>query len=461
LRALRAAIKRHHENESIASRMSTTAAKYRALLWGWAGSISTKLSIALVLGLALVPLARVSTPAATAVVTQRLPDRKAETVHVTKPEPVVTGGLKVSPGSGQLSTAEAEESLLQLAAARRRTKQSKREEPEPKRTASAIATEQTERKSSAIASADPGGKVPIPSGETKSETQETEAPKPDIWSDAEVITALKECVRLLAPISADIEVAPPLKKEECGTPAPVMVRRVGKVEINPPAMVNCAMVASLYSWVDKTLQPIALEVFGSPIARLRNASGYSCRNRNGSAHNSDKLSEHAKANAIDIGGFSTADGRAIDVARFWGPTARDIREAERLAAVRAQERKEPAKEIKAEPAKAVPHRSVSAIATHQEGRPDRGQRRGVAMTELQRSGEDRSATDAKSVPLLSNGGGGGEVKASTTVEATFLRRLHKGACGTFGTVLGPEANEAHRDHFHFDLTPRKRSAFCE
>jgi len=28
-------------------------------------------------------------------------------------------------------------------------------------------------------------------------------------------------------------------------------------------------------------------------------------------------------------------------------------------------------------------------------------------------------------------------------------------------VLGPEANEAHRDHFHFDLAARKRNAFCE
>ena len=51
--------------------------------------------------------------------------------------------------------------------------------------------------------------------------------------------------------------------------------------------------------------------------------------------------------------------------------------------------------------------------------------------------------------------------AKTTVEAGFLRRLHKGACGTFGTVLGPEANEAHRDHFHFDLAARRRNAFCE
>ena len=46
-------------------------------------------------------------------------------------------------------------------------------------------------------------------------------------------------------------------------------------------------------------------------------------------------------------------------------------------------------------------------------------------------------------------------------EATFLRRLHKGACGTFGTVLGPEANEAHRDHFHFDMKSRQHRSVCQ
>ncbi|MFN4288342.1 MAG: extensin family protein [Brevundimonas sp.] len=32
----------------------------------------------------------------------------------------------------------------------------------------------------------------------------------------------------------------------------------------------------------------------------------------------------------------------------------------------------------------------------------------------------------------------------------FLRRLRDGACRIFPTVLGPEYNEAHADHFHFD-----------
>jgi hypothetical protein len=46
-------------------------------------------------------------------------------------------------------------------------------------------------------------------------------------------------------------------------------------------------------------------------------------------------------------------------------------------------------------------------------------------------------------------------------EAAFLRNVHAGACRIFGTVLGPEANEAHRNHLHLDLAPRKRTAFCE
>lgn len=35
-------------------------------------------------------------------------------------------------------------------------------------------------------------------------------------------------------------------------------------------------------------------------------------------------------------------------------------------------------------------------------------------------------------------------------EAAFLREVKTGACRFFDSVLGPEYNAAHRDHFHFD-----------
>ena len=38
----------------------------------------------------------------------------------------------------------------------------------------------------------------------------------------------------------------------------------------------------------------------------------------------------------------------------------------------------------------------------------------------------------------------------TPAEREFLRVVHKSACKRFGTVLGPDYNPAHRDHFHLE-----------
>ncbi len=42
----------------------------------------------------------------------------------------------------------------------------------------------------------------------------------------------------------------------------------------------------------------------------------------------------------------------------------------------------------------------------------------------------------------------------------ILRALHTGACGPFGTVLGPDADRFHRDHFHFDVARHRSGPFC-
>jgi hypothetical protein len=48
----------------------------------------------------------------------------------------------------------------------------------------------------------------------------------------------------------------------------------------------------------------------------------------------------------------------------------------------------------------------------------------------------------------------------TRREGRILRELHRGACGPFGTVLGPESDRFHRDHFHFDVARHRGGAFC-
>lgn len=44
--------------------------------------------------------------------------------------------------------------------------------------------------------------------------------------------------------------------------------------------------------------------------------------------------------------------------------------------------------------------------------------------------------------------------------AQALRQLHAGACGPFGTVLGPESDRYHLDHFHFDTARHGNGPYC-
>lgn len=43
---------------------------------------------------------------------------------------------------------------------------------------------------------------------------------------------------------------------------------------------------------------------------------------------------------------------------------------------------------------------------------------------------------------------------------SVMRRLWRGACGPFGTVLGPDSDVFHRDHFHFDVAEYRSGPFC-
>ncbi|MEM7702231.1 MAG: extensin family protein [Pseudomonadota bacterium] len=51
----------------------------------------------------------------------------------------------------------------------------------------------------------------------------------------------------------------------------------------------------------------------------------------------------------------------------------------------------------------------------------------------------------------------GDWSDGTRAEREFLRVVHRSACKRFGTVLGPEYNRAHEDHFHLEGTGAR---FC-
>ncbi len=59
--------------------------------------------------------------------------------------------------------------------------------------------------------------------------------------------------------------------------------------------------------------------------------------------------------------------------------------------------------------------------------------------------------DGRRIVLKSDWNGG------TAAEREFLRVVHRSACKRFGTVLGPDYNSDHADHFHLEGT---RAKFC-
>ncbi|MGN6500961.1 MAG: extensin-like domain-containing protein [Tsuneonella sp.] len=125
--------------------------------------------------------------------------------------------------------------------------------------------------------------------------------------------------------------------------------------------VACPLANTFAGWARYGVDRAARQILGSPLVRIETMGSYSCRTVAGS----ERLSAHARAEAIDVAAFVLADGRRISVLGDW-----------------------------------------------QDG-------------------------DAR--------------------ERQFLRVVHASACKRFGTVLGPDYNAAHRNHFHVELG---RGSFC-
>jgi hypothetical protein len=85
--------------------------------------------------------------------------------------------------------------------------------------------------------------------------------------------------------------------------------------VAPPAKLACPMVSALDRWVSDGVQPAALHWFNSPVAVIHQIGSYSCRSMNGAGGHG--ISEHAFGNALDVSGFTLADGRKITVKDGW------------------------------------------------------------------------------------------------------------------------------------------------
>lgn len=274
------------------------------------------------------------------------------------------------------------------------------------------------------------------------------------WSAQEMERAQARCAVVLKGLAVvAVPEAPIREGAECGTAAPMKLVSVGKnpqVALSPPPIVTCDMIAALHRWLERDIQPLARQHLGAPVIRLETMSSYSCRNAYNRAGPRGRLSEHGKANALDIGAFVTARGQTAMVVADWGPTARQIA-SEAASHARAARVAAPAQPVAAEPPRPLQAGGTIDIpgitVLFPTPAPDGSSAFGLASPS--RLGGPKPPADA--APSLRPG-----------AKMDFLRGAHGTACRLFYTVLGPEANNAHLNHFHLDMAERiKSTRVCE
>jgi hypothetical protein len=154
-----------------------------------------------------------------------------------------------------------------------------------------------------------------PGGEDKSGGQKpTESEKP-VTDAPPVQPALSAC-RLA--LTESVAIAPSIPSitgpGACGgddlvrLEAVVLPDNKGRVAVKPAAVLRCTMASAIADWIRNDMAPLA-EAQGTRLSDLDNFDSYDCRGRNGVV--GAILSEHGRANALDVRALKLASGGSI------------------------------------------------------------------------------------------------------------------------------------------------------
>lgn len=84
----------------------------------------------------------------------------------------------------------------------------------------------------------------------------------------------------------------------------------GRVAVKPAAVLRCGMATAIANWIRNDMAPLA-QGMSSRLTELDNFDSFECRGRNRVA--GAKLSEHGKANALDVRGLKLANGKMLSL----------------------------------------------------------------------------------------------------------------------------------------------------
>jgi hypothetical protein len=177
------------------------------------------------------------------------------------------------------------------------------------------------------AGAERGPPAPIALPQEFAPPQEAYAAFPEEPIAAAAPAAPSACQVRLAKIAVFQPLPTLVGPGECGAVDAVHLDAVilpdqSKVAVTPAGILRCPMAEELAHWVREDVAPTATKL-GSPLRVLDNFDSYECRGRN--RVRGATLSEHGRADAIDVRLFKLADGRSltltdVNVDKAWRET---------------------------------------------------------------------------------------------------------------------------------------------
>jgi hypothetical protein len=145
------------------------------------------------------------------------------------------------------------------------------------------------------------------------------------WRIAELKRDRALCTRVLKrPVISASAVSDNPIKDGCGWTNAVRISNAGGASLNV-GTVSCEVAAGIAMWIAHEVQPRAIAMLGARVTSVQHMGTYSCRNVLGRKLPIASRSQHATANALDISGFTLANGRQVTVARHWSGTGAEAR----------------------------------------------------------------------------------------------------------------------------------------
>ncbi|MBB3963199.1 extensin family protein [Rhizobium metallidurans] len=151
---------------------------------------------------------------------------------------------------------------------------------------------------------------PMANDPMASEPQMSQPAVPDVMPSSELA-----CRRELKRMGVIFTDKPPISNgAACQVPYPISLQGLsGNIGVRPAATLNCQVTLAFAKWVKNELAPSARYRYWSGIKTIEPLGGYSCRRMNNSRQKYNPMSEHSRANAIDVGKFVLKSGQEIDV----------------------------------------------------------------------------------------------------------------------------------------------------